>query len=299
MPNKSPFKSTLGLIFLQLQAVYAQQQPPPPPVTIAPQTAVQTGAMQTAYPTISGITANSQTTTVVAGQTTGQISSPRVSFIANLRTVLPIWYCGPKETAAVCKDCPAQVPDQPPSCQKGFNALVLLPLIAIPGLYVPPPAGLPTLTIGDKGVETLKPTPTKEPEEKPTPTDDEPESDPTVPCKSPRHKAADKAQAPIQDKAPDDKPTKPEPVDPPAPFDLPILPLSNAEDGAVGACGGGGSKAGYFNSGFYQFGDSFSRTDGLSAVAQFCDQLSKNGSVLGPDGAKFLSRPNPQKGAQV
>jgi hypothetical protein len=72
MTNKISFKSTIGLLFLQLHAAYAQQQQPT--VTIAPQTAAQSGPMQTAYPTISSITANSQTTTVIAGKTTGEMS---------------------------------------------------------------------------------------------------------------------------------------------------------------------------------------------------------------------------------
>jgi hypothetical protein len=155
------------------------------------------------------------------------------------------------------------------------------------------------LTIGDGGVKTLEPTKVTKQPEKPTETSEPPETEPTVPCKAPRHKAADKAHAPIIAPAPSNNPTKPVPVSPPKPEDLPILPLLDVKNGAVGACGGGGSKGGYFNSGFYQFGDSFARTDGLKAVAQFCDQLAKNSSVLGPDGAKYISRPNPQKGAQV
>jgi hypothetical protein len=134
---------------------------------------------------------------------------------------------------------------------------------------------------------------------RPSSTSEEPETDPTVPCKAPKYKAADKAQAPIQEKPPNNNPTKPVPVDKPDDNALPILPLQDMLEGAVGSCGGSGSKGGYFNSGFYQDGNSFSRSDGLSAVKQFCDQHSKNGSVLGPDGSKFLSRPSPEKGAQV
>lgn len=62
---------SLSLLFLHI--VHAQDNPPTPPVSIAPQTSLQTGSpLQTAYLSVNGLTANSVTTTVVSGTTTGQ-----------------------------------------------------------------------------------------------------------------------------------------------------------------------------------------------------------------------------------
>ncbi len=40
----------------------------------------------------------------------------------------------------------------------------------------------------------------------------------------------------------------------------------------------------YYNGGFYQFGDSFSRVDGLDAIGQFCDEQIKKKRVVGAAG---------------
>lgn len=121
--------------------------------------------------------------------------------------------------------------------------------------------------------------------------------DPTPLCPNPTIKAADKAQAAITTSTlggthTDTPDWKPDPNNP-----LPILPMT--DKGAKGACGGGGAYGRYFNSGFYQFGDSFSRTDGLGAVNDFCHNLAKNNSWLGPDGMKPLDKSLPQTKANV
>ena len=221
--------------------------------------------------------------------------------------VLPVWYCAPSETAVACNGCPqSQTSDvSQGSCENGFNALVLLPLVAAPGLFLPPPEGLPTLTIdnGEPGRYTPQPKPTPTPEPKssspsstpsPTPTE---ESAPTVPCVKPTNKVADNARAEVTTKSLGGTAT---PVSqPPAlvPSAMPFLPLQL--DGGMGACGGGGTNGRYFNGGFYQFGNKFSHEDGLNALSQFCATHTKNGSMLGPDGTEAVDNKGVRHKAKV
>ncbi|KAH7068316.1 hypothetical protein BKA63DRAFT_111970 [Paraphoma chrysanthemicola] len=287
--SKSRINLWCWLVLLSMST--AQNIPPPNPsvasqITMAPQSGLQTGSpIQTAYSFINGLSANSVTTTVVGGTT----------------TVLPIWYCAPRETAAACnKNCPEGpvIATSNPSCGGGFNAVVLLPLVAVPGFFLPPPEGLPTLTIGDgeartftppnnPSPQTSSPVSTQTPTPTPTPQDDSP---PEISCLAPANKVADNAHPASSTKTLDGSAT----LIPEAPLDieanpLPFLKLS--EEGGLANCGGGGVEGRYFAGGFNQFGNTFSRNDGISALNQFCAAHSKNGSVLGPDGVIGSDKP--------
>jgi hypothetical protein len=112
--------------------------------------------------------------------------------------------------------------------------------------------------------------------------------DPTPLCPKPTIKAADKAHAAITTSRPGGKHTDP-PVWKPNPKNpLPILPMTDK-----------GAKGRYFNGGFYQFGNSLFQKDGLGAVNDFCHDLAKNSSWLGPDGMKPLDKSLPQIKANV
>ncbi|KAK8001200.1 hypothetical protein PG991_013422 [Apiospora marii] len=99
------------------------QNPPAATITQAPETAPLTGDLATQYKTLSGITENTLTTTVINGTS----------------TILPIWYCAPTESAEACKNCPTHTASATASCSEGFNALLLLPPLALAGLWIPPP----------------------------------------------------------------------------------------------------------------------------------------------------------------
>ena len=77
-----------------------------------------------------------------------------------------MWYCDQFETAAACAVCPSATSassSSASSCQPSFNAIVLLPLLAVPGAFIPPPPGLSTLAIGPSGsVEDYNPTSTSD-----------------------------------------------------------------------------------------------------------------------------------------
>jgi hypothetical protein len=67
----------------------------------------------------------------------------------------------------------------------------------------------------------------------------------------------------------------------------------------MGNCGGGGSNSRYFTSGFYQFGNTYTRDDALGAVTEFCGALSRNGSMLGPDGKEAADNKGIRHKAEV
>jgi len=67
---------------------------------------------------------------------------------------------------------------------------------------------------------------------------------------------------------------------------LPVLPIKNGDssypDSAMD-CGPYPNNP-YFQGGFYQFGSSFSRSDGLDAIRQFCEEQIKEKTVVGKAG---------------
>jgi hypothetical protein len=99
-----------------------------PTITLGPQTGVETGTFATTTASIDGLTANSVTSTSADGHP----------------TVLPIWFVGP-----------------------GVGLLAIPAAGVIPGGIVPPPLGLPALTIDSNGdAQTVK-------------SDDDPKTTPT------------------------------------------------------------------------------------------------------------------------
>ncbi|KAH0542522.1 hypothetical protein FGG08_003118 [Glutinoglossum americanum] len=111
------------------------------PITIPPQTATQSGTFSTAF--VSGVTANTATTTSLSGQ-----SGP---------TILPIWFCS--------------------KCIAAAAGILVIPALApAAGGLIPPPPGFPALAIGPNGL----PTPTGSPASGAQPSGD-PRSSPTSP----------------------------------------------------------------------------------------------------------------------
>ncbi|KAI9812208.1 MAG: hypothetical protein M1827_004874 [Pycnora praestabilis] len=235
---------------------------------MAVQTAVETGAHTTLYPSYSGLTQNSAITQIIQG-------TP---------TVVPLWYCGPSQTAEACKACPSSAASGTPACTSGYNAIVVYPVGAIiVGGIVPPPAGLPTLTIGPDGGPTEL---SRDPTSNPTSSQSSELISVVPSCNAPSLKAADLAT-----------PAPPSPTAPPIPQGtpastpasvgpLPVLSISNANPAqptAFMSCGPGVGNP-YYNSGFYQSGDSFSRDDGLNAIDQFCNQQVQKQMVVGQAG---------------
>ncbi|KAK7911604.1 hypothetical protein PG985_014085 [Apiospora marii] len=269
------------------------QNPPAATITQAPETAPLTGDLATQYKTLSGITENTLTTTVVNGTS----------------TILPIWYCAPTESAEACKNCPTHTASPTASCSKGFNALLLLPPLALAGLWIPPPSGLPTLTIEEGKVSTRKRTRTTERKSTRTRTTTTEDEDYTLPvsCLLPSLKIADHAsQLPattyfkdipptttIDFPAPIDRTKNPMPVlketadatmDPTVPTKLAASPYATARL----SCGGPGDP--YFSDrNFYQYGNMFSRTEGLNTVSKFCKDLANENAALGPEEGVTLS----------
>ncbi|KAI1639494.1 hypothetical protein F4809DRAFT_595464 [Biscogniauxia mediterranea] len=263
----------------------------PPSITLAPETTAQTGDMTTKFQSISGITANTQTTTVVNGTT----------------TVLPVWYCAPTETAEVCKNCPTTTKGSPAECTEDFNALVLLPALAVVGVWIPPPPGLPTLTIPTDGgsVSTLTPT-RSTPTSTSTSTEDEDDDElPTLPvsCLLPTVKIAAQATD-IPGTTYYAKPTGTIDQGPPvntADNPLPVLPETGlatmdptqttkraAQPYQTAALGCGADSDPYwFNNGFFQYGNSFSRVEALASIKQYCADMAKDNAVLGPKGHTY------------
>lgn len=186
--------------------------------------------------------------------------------------VLPVWYCAPSETAAACKkECvqSAATANEAPSCQIGFNAVTLLPLVAVPGLFLPPPEDLPTLTIGDGDAKkfTSESDPTPKDELKassqtptPTPTPSVKEEPPKVSCAAPVNKVADKARPAVSTESLGGTATS-VPATPPDIETNPLTFLKSTQPGALSSCRGGGFEGRYFSYGFYQFGNTFARTD--------------------------------------
>jgi hypothetical protein len=65
-----------------------------------------------------------------------------------------------------------------------------------------------------------------------------------------------------------------------------VLPIINADSAHPTAFLGCGPYAGnpYYNGGFYQFGTSFSRSDGLNAIDQFCNEEYDTKRIVGKAG---------------
>ncbi|KAF1834396.1 hypothetical protein BDW02DRAFT_598189 [Decorospora gaudefroyi] len=271
----------IGFACCSLVLAHPQEDQPVTSFSIVPQSGLQSGAtIQTTYQSIEGLTDNTVTTTVIDGTT----------------TILPVWYCAPTATAAACQGCPqSENPDnEETSCDVGFNALVLLPLVAVPGVFLPPPEGLPTITIDNGEPREYTPPPTPEPEPEtsitptPTPTPTPSSSSmvdrtPEVDCVLATNKAKDYAQPTITTVELGGSYVPPPPESSPInPDDLPFLPLQL--EGGGGNCDGSGRESRYFAMPFYQFGNTFTRGDAITAVREFCATHAKNKTLLGPTG---------------
>ncbi|KAF8849217.1 hypothetical protein BDZ45DRAFT_732393 [Acephala macrosclerotiorum] len=249
------------------------------PITIAPQTIEATGAFSTSYIAYSYVTDNSAVTEVIAGTS----------------TILPLWYCDPELNAPVCQGCPSTTASTDSACPTDFNMILLLPAVALAGAFIPPPPGLPTMTIGSDGVATPEITPTASGDPASTQpvgttSSEEPISvDP--PCTVPPMKAVDIA-ASIQATPPVWIP--PTGSSSPAPTDaLPVLPVTvdKAAPTAWLGCGAGVANP-YTPGGFYQFGSGFSRNDGLYAIDTFCTEQVAAKLLIGPKGETVSGMPN-------
>ncbi|KAK0128296.1 hypothetical protein ONS95_000271 [Cadophora gregata] len=267
----------------QGNAILGRVPPPISSVVVATQTAVATGDFSTWYLSYPELTANSVTTQVIGGTS----------------TVLPLWYCDPSLSAAACQGCPTTTVSIDPPCPTNYNMLLIVPPVVLVGVYIPPPPGLPTLKIGSDGVAT--PEPTQPPELTNTPSEPSSTSEEPitvdVPCTIPSIKAAERAVS--------IDPTPPEWIPPagspaPAPSEvLPVLPIGIDPDDpkflkAWDYCGPGGNP--YLPGGFYQFGSSFSRDDGLWAIDQFCGEARDKSIQVGekttdiPDAIEFFQK---------
>jgi hypothetical protein len=308
--NVKMFRTLKTYLFISLAccslSIARPQNQPSDAITVAPQSGVQTGPpLQTTYQSISGLTDNSVTTTVIGGTTTGQCISHWYQSLLII-SVLPVWFCAASETAAACKSCPTATGET--SCNGGFNALVLLPLVAAPGFFLPPPEGLPTLTIdnGEPRRYTPPPTPTPEPKTStmstptPTPTPSlTSEPPPELSCIAATNKVADNAHPSLTTESLGGTQTAVEQPNPLVASAMPYLPLQLIQPGGMGICGGGGSNSRYFTSGFYQFGNTYTRDDALGAVTEFCATLSRNSSTLGPDGKQGVDNKDVKRKAEV
>lgn len=262
-----------------------------PTKPLVPQTSQHTGELSTYYKTITGITANSQ----------------MVKVIDKTMTILPIWYCGPSETADVCKDCPSATKGGP-KCTQGFNAIVLVPLVAAAGAFIKPPPGLPTLTVQTDwdGIETYTKPPVTTKDTKPTSTTTSEEDDemPTLPasCLLPRVNIDEEAtRLPKTHYFSDDKAatkvSQPPAIDPDK-TPLPVLQLTADQKydptdshrllptpTATARLGCGPNAHPYWvGTGFSQYSLSFSRTEALNTIRKYCADMKSKKNVLGPDG---------------
>ena len=216
-------------------------------------------------------------------------------------TVLPLWYCGPSETAAACKGCPSATTTGLPACTSGFQGLYLVPIgLPIVGGIIPPPAGLPTLTIGPDGNPTAKTT-DQPPTEVPTTvlttttTTTEPWSVDAA-CKSPVLKAADHALDPLPQITSPPSPPPPNPAksDSPTPSDLPVpmLPVEDPKNPQWWLGCGPFAVDPYFKNTFYQFGASFSKADAYNVIDQFCKENVERKRVIGKAGNHPVDKPD-------
>ncbi|KAI9670051.1 MAG: hypothetical protein M1817_004531 [Caeruleum heppii] len=191
-----------------------------------------------------------------------------------------------------------------PTCVTGFNAIVVFPIgPIIVGGIVPPPEGLPTLTINPDGTAEEPPETTIPPSTESDPTSSSSSvssSEPVASCNAPTLKAKDLASS---------APPSPTTPDPPPPATgqsfstaeepLPVLEIVNTQPINPNAPGptataalNCGSEAGPYSPGsFYQYGKSFSRLDGLNAIAQFCDDQVKKKTVVGDPAARAEEKP--------
>lgn len=211
-------------------------------------------------------------------------------------TILQIWYCDPTLSAPACQDCPAyETTSTELPCPTDFNMLLLIPLVAVAGVFIPPPDGLPTITIGSDGVATPEPTPS--PTDLPSsipPTDASSSelpitADPS--CTLPPRKASDVASSIVAT-----PPVWIPPTGSPAPTAtdaLPVLPVTVDQAAPTAWLGCGAGVANPYNpEGFYQSSNSFSRNDGLYAIDTFCnDQIAAN-LLIGPTGETADGMPN-------
>ncbi|CZR53614.1 uncharacterized protein PAC_03494 [Phialocephala subalpina] len=245
-------------------------------ITVAPQTAIMTGVMQTTYLAYSGETTNSKVTETVDG-------TP---------TILPIWYCDPTLSALACQGCPTSTTSGQEPCPTNFNFILLMPPLAIIGGLIPPPEGLPTLSIGPDGDPTppSSPLPTYTSALPPSATsgvDSSTSSDNSISV------SVSCTIGPIDASSlafsPDPSPIWTAPTGSAAASlteALPVLSLTNADPAHPtiwSACGPGNGDP-YYNGGFFQFGESFSRNAGLDAIGKFCNDMISSSVVVGPPG---------------
>ncbi|KIN00029.1 hypothetical protein OIDMADRAFT_30392 [Oidiodendron maius Zn] len=238
------------------------------PVTVAPQTALIKGSAQTTYLVYSGQTGNSKITETIQG-------TP---------TILPLWTCDPTLSASACKSCPTSSASGQQPCPTNFNYILVIPALAVVGGIVPPPEGLPTLSIGWDG----NPTPDSSvlPTVSETSTTSSTSSSTTISISVPCTKASITGSS-WATEVPTTSSWIP-PTGTPGPSitaPLPVLPLTDSDPAhptIYGYCGGSGGDPYY--SPFYQFGNSFSRNAGLNAVAKFCSDMIAASAVAGPSG---------------
>ncbi|KAF8856238.1 hypothetical protein BDZ45DRAFT_691972 [Acephala macrosclerotiorum] len=265
-----------GLATLQLR-----EPPLSSSVTVAPQTAIITGAMQTTYLAYSGQTIRPDNQ---------KTNSKVTEIIDGTPTVLPIWYCDPTLRAPVCQGCPSSTTSGQESCPTDFNFILLMPPLAIIGGIIPPPEGLPTLSIGPDG----SPSPPSTPE--PTFSSDIPPESSTDSSTSSDNSISVSVECTLATLSAgnfafsaDSSPIWTAPSGSAAPSlteALPVLSLTNADPAHPtiwAACGPGNGNP-YYNGGFFQFGESFSRNAGLDAVGKFCNDMVASSIVVGPPG---------------
>ncbi|KAL9626786.1 MAG: hypothetical protein Q9164_007793, partial [Protoblastenia rupestris] len=98
-------------------------------------------------------------------------------------------------------------------------------------------------------------------------------SPPPASCELPSLKAADLATSVVTEPPPEHHDVPDPNIGVPTNTDpLPILPVENADPAYPTAFMSCGDADPYNRKGFYQFGSTFSRNDGLDAVAKFCDE---------------------------
>ncbi|MCJ1476434.1 hypothetical protein MMC13_005100 [Lambiella insularis] len=177
-----------------------------------------------------------------------------------------------KATAAACTSCPSSTTTPKGAytigaCTTGkFNALVVLPVAAIlVGGIIPPPPGLPTLTIGPDNVASdTDPQATTAPNSQSSPTSI------IASCIKPSIDA--KGLAAVVQAIPSSTTRPPPPaITYPAPGSsgAPILPLLPDTNGHL-TCGTVSDP--YGNNGyFYQNGNTFSLNQAFAAIDQFCN----------------------------
>ncbi|KAF8859320.1 hypothetical protein BDZ45DRAFT_742563 [Acephala macrosclerotiorum] len=142
------------------------------------------------------------------------------------------------------------------------------PLAIISGL-IPPPEGLPTLSIGPDG----DPTPPSSP--LPIYTSALPPLTTSgIDSSTSSDNSISVSTAPISSAAANLTKT------------LPVLSLINTDPAHPtiwSACGPGNGDP-YYNGGFFQFGESFSRNAGLDVIGKFCNDMISSSVVVGPPG---------------